>query len=83
MRRRAAGPLPPSQDLPGRALSERHRRPICSPRRHQALDLFAALDDLSELVAERNFDTYEPDDEGGIRKVQDDPQVHRAGCGHV
>jgi hypothetical protein len=33
------------------------------------LDLSTALDEICELVAERNFDTYEPDGQGGIRKI--------------
>ena len=33
------------------------------------IDLDKALDDLVELIAERNFDTYESDGVGGIRKI--------------
>jgi hypothetical protein len=33
------------------------------------LQLDAALDDLVGLIAERNFDTYELDGAGGIRKI--------------
>lgn len=35
----------------------------------QPVALSDALDDLMELIAERNFDTYESDGQGGIRKI--------------